>query len=219
MNPRLRELRERIGGRYALSLPIFLIGSPFWIVGLVANEPAGADSLGNSLALLGIATLGQAVMGLTLWLGHLTVGRHRSERPMSLTVLVFVWSASALTRLAVIVTGLEFFDLPNGVPLPTRAVVSVLLAVVAFGLASYVVDGLARFRDERAALLQQLLESESQLEAHRSAVSSMKAALVSRVDKKLGESRQSRDRATQFCADEKRKRQDCLQQSGWRVCH
>lgn len=195
MNPRLRELKERIGGRYALSLPIFLFSSPFWIFGFVLNEPASFNTLEGFVTGLAIATVGQVAMGLVLWIGHLTVGRNRSVRPMSLTALTVVWSASAIARMAVIVAGLDLVSLPNGVPFATRLLVSVVMATVGFALGSYTVDGLVRFREQRAELLHNLLESEEQLAAHRSAVATMKTALVERVDQKMDESRKSSERS------------------------
>ncbi len=195
MNPRVRELKERIGGRYALSLPIFLFASPLWIFGFVLNEPASFNTGEGFITGLAIATTGQVAMGLTLWVGHLTVGRNRATRPMSLTALAIVWSASAVARMAVIVAGLDFVALPNDIPLATRLVVSVFMATVGFGLGSYTVDGLVRFRAQRAELLNNLLESEDQLSAHRSAVSTMKTALVERVDQKMDESRKSSNRS------------------------
>ena len=195
MNPRLRELKERIGGRYGLSLPIFLVGSPFWIFGFVLNEPASFNTLEGFIRGLAIATIGQVAMGLVLWLGHLTVGRHRAERPMSLTALALVWSASAVVRMGVIVGGLELLSLPNSIPLATRLTVSILMAIVGYGLGAYSVDGLVRFREQRAQLLHNLLDSDDQLSTHRSAVATMKAALVERVDQKMDESRKSSERS------------------------
>lgn len=195
MNPRWRELKERVGGRYALSLPIFLFGSPFWIFGFVLNEPASFNTAEGFIKGLAIATAGQVAMGLTLWLGHLTVGRNRAERPMSLTALTLVWSASAVGRMAVIVAGLNLLSLPDTIPLATRLIVSVFMATVGYGLGAYTVDGLVRFREQRAELLHNLLESEDQLSAHRTAVSTMKTALVERVDQKMDESRKSSTRS------------------------
>ena len=65
MNPNLRNLRHRIGGRYALSLPIFLISSPFWIFGFVLNEPTSFNSPDGFVKGLAIATAGQVAMVLT----------------------------------------------------------------------------------------------------------------------------------------------------------
>jgi signal transduction histidine kinase len=114
---------------------------------------------------------------------------------MSLTVACLVWSASALARIGVIVVGLDVVGLPDDVPLGTRIAVSVLMATVGYAIGSYAVDALVRFRDQRAELLQQLLESEDQLFTHRSAVLAMKTALVERVDQQMDESRESSTRS------------------------
>jgi signal transduction histidine kinase len=195
MSPRWLETKDRIGGRYALSLAVFLIGSPFWILGFVFNEPASFTTVDGFITGLGLATAGQVAMGLTLWLGHLTVGRHRSERPMSLTVACLVWSASALARIGVIVVGLDVVGLPDDVPLGTRIAASALLATVGYAIGSYALDALVQFRDQRADLLKQLLDSDDQLFSHRSTVLAMKTALVERVDQQMDESRESSTRS------------------------
>jgi signal transduction histidine kinase len=183
-------MRDRIGGKHSLSLLVFLIGSPLWIFGLTLNEPVSFESTDGFLTVFALSTLGQVGMGLTLWLAHLSVGRGRAKKPVSITVLAIVWSASAAVRILIIVGGMEIFSLTNTVPLWNRVIVSILMATLGYAVGSYALDAVDRFRDERAQLLRQLLESEEQLSSHRTAVSTMKSELINRVDQKLGESRE-----------------------------
>lgn len=187
-------VKERVGGRYALSMRMFLLASPFWTVGFVLNEPASFTSAGGFLSVLVIAFIGQIVMGLTLLAGRLPLLRRTSHSPIPLTYLVLVWWASALTRIVVISQGFALAGISDTVPLESRIVVSGFLATVGYGVGSYGFDAYDRFRAQRAQLLSELLSSESQLATHRAAVETMKSTLLAQVDSQL---RQSRESSTQ----------------------
>lgn len=188
-------IKERVGGKYALSLRMFLLGSPFWTLGFVLNEQASFTSVSGFLTVLAIALLGQAVMGLTLLAGRLPLLRHDSERPIALSYLLVVWSSSALTRIVVIAQGFALVGIPDDVPLASRIAVSGFMATVGYGLGSYGFDAYDRFRAQRAQLLAELLASEEQLVTHRTAVESMKRTLLNQVDSQLRESRESSTQA------------------------
>lgn len=190
----LETIRERVGGKNALSLRIFLLSTPFWILGFALNERASFTTPQTFILVLLLAIIGQIVMGLTLWVGHLISSRRRRDTPLPLTFLIIVWSASALTRITVLTQGFALTGLPNSVPLESRIVVSLLIALVGWGVGSYALDAYDRFRDERAQLLAQILAGEDQLATHRAAVDTMKTTLVNQVGSEL---RQSRDSSAQ----------------------
>ena len=181
-------LQERVGGRHAISLPIFIASTPFWVLGLVFNENFAYESPVNALLLLGIALLGQLSMGFILLLAHFTVARNRKTQQVSLIVMGVVWALAGTARIVTAVLALGALGLPDTIPLGTRIVVSSLIAVAGFGLASYGMDALDRFRNERALILADLIESEEQLAAHRATVETLKSALIQQVDSRLKES-------------------------------
>lgn len=187
-------IKERVGGKYALSLRMFLLGAPFWTVGFVLNEEASFTSVGGLLTVFTIALVGQAVMGVTLLAGRVPLIWRRSARPIPLTYLIVVWSSSAVTRIIVIIQGFALAGIPDDVPLASRLAVSGFMATVGYGLGSYGFDAYDRFRTQRAQLLSELLASEGQLATHRAAVETMKKTLLDQVDSQL---RQSRDSSTQ----------------------
>lgn len=188
-------IKERVGGKYALSLRMFLLGSPFWTLGFVLNEQASFTSVNGLLTVLAIALLGQTVMGLTILAGRLPLLRRTSERPIALSYLLLVWSSSALTRIVVIAQGFAVAGIPDDVPLASRIAVSVFMATVGYGLGSYGFEAYDRFRAQRAQLLAELLASEDQLATHRAAVETMKNTLINQVDSQLRESRESSTQA------------------------
>jgi len=183
-----RLIEERVGGRHAISLRIFLIGAPFWIVGFVSNEPLAYDSPLNAALVLGAAALGQVFMGLVLLLAHFSVARNRKTKPVSLWVMAVVWAAAGSARIIAIVFTFDALNLANDISLATRIFVGATMAVVGYGLASYGMDALDRFRNERALILADLIDSEEQLAAHRATVETMKGALIQQVDSRLKES-------------------------------
>lgn len=196
-----RLIQERVGGRHAISLAVFLIGSPFWVVGFVLNEPATYESLGSAALVMVIALCGQAVMGMVLFLAHVTVARNRAQKPVSLVVMAVVWGSSSVARILTVVFAFDLSGLPDTVPLGTRIAVSAMMAIAGYGLGSYGMDALDRFRDERARILSELIDSDEQLAAHRVTVDTMKDVLVHNLDDQLkqagGLSTQSLDRLEQ----------------------
>jgi signal transduction histidine kinase len=180
-----RLIQERVCGRHAISLPIFLISVPFWIVGFVSNEPLAYESPQNAMLILAIAAVGQVLMGITLLLAHFSVARKRKTKPVSIWVMATVWAAAGSVRIIAIVVAFEAFNLANEIPLATRLGVGATMAVVGYGLASYGMDALDRFRNERALILADLIESEEQLAAHRATVATMEGALIEQVNSRL----------------------------------
>jgi signal transduction histidine kinase len=196
-----RLIQERVGGRHAISLAVFLIGSPFWVVGFVLNEPATYESLGSAALVMVITLCGQAVMGMVLFLAHLTVARNRTQKPVSLVVMAVVWGSSSVARILTVVFAFDLSGLPDTVPLGTRIAASAMMAIAGYGLGSYGMDALDRFRNERARILSELIDSDEQLAAHRVTVDTMKDVLVHNLDNQLkqagGLSTQSLDRLEQ----------------------
>jgi len=162
-----------ITGPRAVSLDAFLIGTPFWVFGFVFNEGASFDSLNSALQVLSIGLAGQVAMGLMLWMGHLTVLRSRTQRNVALWAVVTTWSLSALARWAILVGGLQFFDLPDEIPALTRALTSLVVVNLGYAFAAYGLEAYDRFATKRALALSQLLSSEEKLATHRQAVDSM----------------------------------------------
>lgn len=186
--PRWTEIASRIGGKRGISLAAFLISTPFWTLGLVFNEPSTFESDRDAWVLLGIAAVGQVAMGLTLLTAHLTVARNRAEKPVAVWVMVLIWSSSSAARVMVIVYGMEIFGLTNDVPVATRIVVAAAMASTGFAIAAYGLDAFDRFREERARLLQKLLEEEGQLSSHRDTIEGMQTTLLAQVDERIRDS-------------------------------
>jgi len=182
------DLRARLGGRHAISLPVFLMGSPFWILGWVFNEPATYESAASATLMLALSLLGQIAMGMVLLLAHLTVGRSRERTPMALWVIVTVWSLAAIARMAVVVTGMDSLGLENSLPIEIRLATAVLMSSAGYAIGAWGMEAFDRFSAERAVLLTRLLSEEEHLQRHRSAIEGMTEALVTHVDREIQDS-------------------------------
>lgn len=188
MNLSFTEISRRVGGRYAISLPIFLIGSPFWVLGFFFNEQVTYASERNALLMLALSLCGQLAMGLVLWIAHLTVARNRKITPVPLWMMVLVWTSAALARMVFLYYAMSWFGLQDDIPFAIRLSTAFAMAIVGYGMGAWAFEGLDRYRDERAELLTKLLDEEELLSRHRGAIDAMQTALVSQVDKQLSDS-------------------------------
>lgn len=184
------DVKNRLGGRHAISLPVFLMGSPFWILGWVLNEPATYQSVASATLMLALSLLGQIAMGLVLLLAHVTVGRSRERTPMALWVVFTVWSLAAIARMAVVVTGMDSLGLENALAIEIRLATAILMSCAGYAVGAWGMEAFDRFSLERAALLTRLLSEEEHLQRHRSAIDGMTQALVAQVDREIQDSQE-----------------------------
>jgi signal transduction histidine kinase len=188
MRPSWSEIARRVGGPRAITLVAFLVGSPFWMIGFIFNEPATYQSTTHALVVVAISVVSQGVMGLVLWCGFLATRKQATKGTIPLWALIGIWSGSAVARTLVVAGGLDFFDTVNPVPLADRLMITTAMAVVGYGLAAYGLDAFDRFREERAQILRKLLDEEEQLTSHRDTIEGMKVALVAQVEEKVQQS-------------------------------
>ena len=191
MNPRWEAAALKMGGRRAVSLSGFLIAAPGWILGFVFNEEPTYSSLSTAFTIFAIAALAQVGMGVVFFGAHLTVLRHRRERPVPLWVAASVWASGGIVRGTLLVVGLNYFALDDDIPTPQRLLFSALISVVGFAVLAHALEEIDRFALARAEVLEVLLAGEEQLSAHRAAVQSMRNTLLAYVDKELRKSQQA----------------------------
>ena len=191
MNPRWEAAALKMGGRRAVSLSGFLIAAPGWILGFVFNEEPTYSSWSTAFTIFAIAALAQVGMGVVFFGAHLTVLRHRRERPVPLWVAASVWASGGIVRGTLLVVGLNYFALDDDIPTPQRLLFSALISVVGFAVLAHALEEIDRFALARAEVLEVLLAGEEQLSAHRAAVQSMRNTLLAYVDKELRKSQQA----------------------------
>ncbi len=143
-------LRERLGGRWALS-------STTYVAIVIATAVTVAfDGLNSPGVLLGIAAVGGLAACTVLLAADLTILRNRREHPVAPAVVVGVGMAAGLARGVVVIamTGVLGTDIARG----TAAVIvgSMILGTVTVVGAALILDSLSRQREERAQLVARL---------------------------------------------------------------
>jgi len=144
-------LRDRIGGRWALSwvtVAVLVIGGA---ATTASNQPG---SFGNWLAIVIPATV--VTLGV-LGLAQVTVLRSRYERPVPVAVVVALGAVTGLARAATVVLTADALGVPLARPWPAVLLATSLMAAVTVPGLALVADDIARNRERRAALRGRLI--------------------------------------------------------------
>ena len=155
-------LREHIGGRWAVSLLLFVIYVPLGIVATIGN--LSTTTPGTSLGTLLVAsTISLIPVGLILWLSDLTWLRHRREHPAPVLAIVMLGAAIGVVRSAsmyAVSVGMGIQEPDAGLAWArtltggVQGAASYPLAVLAFSL-------IATYREQRRVLIAQQISWET----------------------------------------------------------
>jgi signal transduction histidine kinase len=98
-SPHLAGVPALLGGRWAVALPIWIIQS---LAGLWVFHPrAWATEMPTTTRIVVGAIVGALGAGLILYLAHVSVLKHRRERPAPLAIVVTVWISAAVAKVTV----------------------------------------------------------------------------------------------------------------------
>lgn len=202
-------LRDRLGGRWALSWQASVLGSALIVV-LFASQGAGRDHLGDPygsmFVWLGVAFIAIAAKSIWQFIGNATVLRHRRERPLP------VW-------------GVVLFDLGTGLVFGVTALVaevalgassteltprSAAIRTIAFAVSAlwwYLISTLAfdsadRFVNERRQLLAELVEWQGTLLREEHVESELRAAVRGELDESVQHTRSAAQAALHRTGDD-----------------
>lgn len=150
-----RSLRERIGGRWAVSVPSFIIIAVLAVFASssLASLASGADDV---LVLLGNVG-GIAVMGAVLWLAHLTVFRNRAVHPVPVWSVAVVGAVACAMRLVVVIP----VDTAAGAPtdrIGLRIGVALFVGALLLPACAALIDSIETAREQRRALVRRAAE-------------------------------------------------------------
>lgn len=150
------QVRQRIGGRWAVSLPLYLAIAPVAIASNAVFLAADPTSRGAA-ATLGASVLSYLVMGLVLLACDRTVLRHRRLRAVSLTTVVLVGAAAGLARAVSAMALGQALGLPalSQADIASRVVAGVLLGSTLIPLGAYLMASIDYFRTQRERLVNQ----------------------------------------------------------------
>ena len=187
----MRSLRERIGGRWAVSLRGYLIIAAVSIPAFFFTEPSIAFSRLPQLTI--VAVLGSAAIGPVLWLANLTVLRGRRTVPAPVWAVVAVGVMSGVARSTTIYLAISQFGLPEESPYWARALTGAILGGIYVPLVAYLLDAWEQFSQERLRLLNTLAAEESRAAEDQMYLRTLRSALITdiqaRVDTALTQAR------------------------------
>jgi signal transduction histidine kinase len=152
-------LRERIGGRWAVSWVAFLV---LVVLGLGATAMHGPASFRDWAVLVATST---AALGAVFVLAHLTVLRGRTVRPVAVWVVVVVALVAGEIRAGALLITADALDEPLARPWQFVLLSNALVAPLVVVGVALLLDQINRLRDRRAALQARLIAlREQQLE-------------------------------------------------------
>lgn len=156
-------LGERIGGRWAISWPAFLIGSVLIAIlitlsgGTIGGQPVGN---GERTPLLIISLAGAAGIGFVFWIGHLTVFRRRREQPVSTPRTISLHLLSGAVFGLILVIGSTILGVESDLP-PAVRIASLAFAALWWCLTmSLVLEAADRFTSTRRQLINDVVSLE-----------------------------------------------------------
>ena len=156
--PRSPTLRERIGGRWAVSWPAFIICLSFTSLSRLLDPLFAQPSVRMFGLLIDLVTF-LVCFGGTMWLSTITVLRNRRVRPVPVALVAavgFVAAASVIVAQDLVVTFVGM-DGPGYVSRPW--LVAAITGAIALCSIAYLLDARERFRSERDRLLTTLARS------------------------------------------------------------
>lgn len=152
-----RSLRERIGGRWAVSVPAFVAISVLAVISTATvDSVTGVYDLNRGAAMVAnLASVG--VIAAVLWLAHVTVFRNRAVRPVPVWSVVVVGAIACGARLAVVLP----VNVAVGVPpdrVPVRLGVALLMGALLLPAFAAIIDSIETEGARRRLLVRRAAE-------------------------------------------------------------
>ena len=151
----VRELREIVGGRWAISWQLYCLNAPF-AIGAVPLAQLADDR--NAPLLLWTFTSAAGYLGAAplLWIAERTVFRNRATHPVPITAVAIFGFALGFVK-SLFTTGLTQLLSPDlAIPgIPLRATVTGLTIAATLPIGAYIMHQFDQVRQQRFALLEE----------------------------------------------------------------
>lgn len=177
----LRRVRTLVGGRWAVSLPGYLILAPLGVVWMFTTVPEAFVGQSYWVAGAFVAVSSYVVTGLVLWAADVTVLRHRREHPAPMWLVALVGAAAWGARSAYLAGFLAVTGLPSDAGPHVRIATGALLGVIIVPGSAWVLASIAAFRTRRAQLVDELVAKELKAEHSIAYLEAMRSTIVDQV--------------------------------------
>lgn len=176
---------SRIGGRWAISLRVYLFSAPI-VIGFFLLTENGALASGQALAQwTAIQVVGYLALGGVLLAADRTVLRNRRTHPVPALVVVAVGAAGGVARAAVMAWLIDWWQVPTTNPAGVRLVMGAFLGAFWLAGVAKINADLEEVRAEYSSLLAAQIEQHRRLAITARERDELKAALATEVGREL----------------------------------
>lgn len=187
-------LRERLGGRWAISRRAYLLSAPIAISLGVLVTPESTDSWSNFLIWTLVSTVAFLVSGIPLFIAHKTIMKDRAVRPVPIWLVYLVDIVAVEMRTLIFVASIVIFDLENSTPLPFRFLSGLVLSLAWYPAVTYALDSWDRYASMRNQLIAELVADEIEILNQEQVLEVLRVGLISDISAQVDESvRQAKD--------------------------
>lgn len=176
---------SRIGGRWAVSLRVYLVSAPV-VIGFFLLTENGALASGQALAQWTvIQVVGYLALGAVLLAADRTVLRNRRTHPVPAWVVVAVGALGGVARAAVMAWLIAWWQVPTTNPVGVRLVMGAFLGAFWLAGVAKINADLEEIRTEYRGLLAAQIEQHRRLAITTRERDELKAALANEVGREL----------------------------------
>ena len=181
-------LRERLGGRWAISLRAYLLSAPIAIALGVLVTPESTNSWPQFFLWTLISIVAFLISGIPLYLAHKTVMKDRTTNPVPIWLVYLVDIVAVELRTGVFVFSIVVFDLENSTPIPFRFVSGFLLALAWYPAVTYALDSWDRYATMRNQLIAELVADEIEILNQEQVLEVLRVGLISDISAQVDSS-------------------------------
>ncbi|MDA2987127.1 MAG: hypothetical protein O2789_05275, partial [Actinomycetota bacterium] len=181
-------LRERVGGRWAVSWQGYLLMFPLAVVFAVTTTAAFLEP-GRLLFGTAVAVIAYFAAGAVQLVASITVLGNRAAKPAPVWSVILIGGLSWMARSAVIAWVIADGNLITQATTLERLAFGFLLGALVVPVTAWLFDTVMRFRDTRDAALQELIDAELAAERQRAFVEALRLGLVEEITQAVGNAR------------------------------
>lgn len=181
-------IRERLGGRWAVSLRAYVISFPIGILLGLLVTPESIKSLQSFATWFLISCVGMIGAGLVLLVADKTFLRNRRIHPVAVWQVFLIDIIAIEVRTAIFIICIKIFDLPNSTPFPTRILSALILATVWFPALTYALDSWDRYKTMRDHLISQLVAERLEILNQEQVLEVLRLGLVADINTQVNQS-------------------------------
>ena len=175
-------LRERLGGRWAISLRAFLISIPISITLAILASPEATTSFHNFTLWLATSIVAILAMGAVLLLADRTVLRNRRITPAPIWLVYIIDITAVEVRSIVYVGAISHFDISSSNPYEVRLLAGLLLGIVWFPALTYAFDSWERYSTTRDQLISHLVAEEIEILKQQQVIEVLRLGLIADIN-------------------------------------